>query len=282
MIGHRDTSSRLKEPVLDESRGARQWRFRPGYLFPIVALVLWAVVVPFLPTTRIPTPLSVFGFMWDELRGETVAPRSVYYNFAVSLARLGVGTVISMAIGVVVGTASGLSRPLNAFFRDYVVASLTMPGLIVALVAALWFGFGFLTPVITIVLTTFAYTATNVAEGVRDVPKDLVFMAKSFGLNRRKLMKHVVFPSLTPFLFVSLRYALSLGWKALTIAEIFGASDGAGWMLRFWYDANRIQSLIGYALFFAIVTVLLDRLFFAFLERRALRWRVDVSTAVRL
>lgn len=260
---------------------APRWKVRPAYLFPVIALLLWAAVVPFLPSAKVPTPVAVFSYMWEELRGDTVAPDSVYYNFGVSLLRLIIGASISMALGVVVGVASGLSRRLDAFFRDFVIGSLTIPGLIVALVTALWFGFGFLTPVVTVVITTFAYTASNLAEGVRDVPRDLVFMARSFRMSRSALFRHVVAPSLTPFMLVSLRYVLSLGWKALTIAEIFGASDGAGWMLRFWYDANRVQSLVGYAFFFAVVTVLLDRVFFELLARRLLRWRGDVSAVIR-
>ncbi len=260
----------------------RRWRgIRPAYLFPIAALVLWIVVTPFLPTERIPMPWKVLIFMWDELRLDTFAPHSVYFNFAISFARLGIGTITAMVIGAVVGVASGLSRDAAAFFRDYIVASLTLPGLIIALVAALWFGFGFLTPVVTVVIATFAYTATNIAEGVRAVPHDLLLMARSFRLSRRDTLRHVVIPSLVPFFFVSLRYTLSLGWKALTIAEIFGADTGAGWMLRFWYDANRLHSLLGYTFFFVIMTVLLDRVLFKFLEARLLRWRGDVSSAFR-
>ncbi|MPZ14939.1 MAG: ABC transporter permease subunit [Chloroflexi bacterium] len=262
-----------------ESRAASSWRLRPGYLFPFVAFALWAIIVPFLATERIPTPWPVLSFMWDELRGETVAPHSVYYNFGITLARLAVGTAAAMALGILVGVASGVSRLLDAFLRDYVLAALTMPGLIVALVAALWFGFAFLTPVVTVVVGTFAFTAANVAEGVRDVPRELLFMGRSFRLGRRQLLRHVIVPSLTPFLLVSLRYTLSLGYKALTIAEIFGASEGAGWMLRFWYDANRIHSLVGYSLFFAVLTVVLDRGFLNPLEKRVLRWREDVSKA---
>jgi len=260
----------------------RKWQaVRPGYLFPLAFLLFWIVIIPFLPTERIPTPWKVFAFMWDEIRGDTVAPDSVYYNFGISLARLAIGTVISMALGIVVGVISGISKLGEAFFRNYVVASLTMPGLIIALIAALWFGFGFLTPVVTVVFGTFAYTATNIAEGVRATPQDLIIMAKSFRFGRRKMLRHVILPALVPFLFVSLRYTLSLGWKALTIAEIFGASEGAGWMLRFWYDANRLHSLLGYTFFFGIVTVVLDRVLFDFLAKRLLGWRGDVVTALK-
>ena len=281
-------SAQVKLPPLspDNGAGPRQaaarplWRrVRSGYLFPIILLALWVIIVPNLPTEKIPTPGKVLTFMWDEIRVNTVAPKSVYYSFAISLARLAVGVVISMTIGMIVGVASGLSRRFDAFARDYVVASLVLPGLIVALVAALWFGFTFLTPVVTVVFATFAYTASNIAEGVRDVPRDLIFMADSFGVNRSAALRHVTLPSLVPFLFVSLRYTISLGWKALTIAEIFGADQGAGWMLRFWYDANRIQGLIGYTFFFAIVTVLVDRVLFEYLARRLLAWRGDVAGA---
>jgi ABC-type nitrate/sulfonate/bicarbonate transport system permease component len=258
-------------------RSTRRWRVRPAYLFPVVALLLWWAILPLLPSDKIPTPVRVLTYMWDELRFKTVAPDSVYANFGITLLRLLVGTVISMAVGFVVGIAAGRSRLADAFTRDYIVAALTIPGVIVAIIAAMWFGFGFFTPVITVVVTTFAYTATNLREGVRNVPTELTTMARAFQMKRSAILKHVVVPSLTPFLMVSLRYTLSLGWKSLTIAEIFGADEGAGWMLRFWYDANRLYSLIGYTFFFVVVTVLLDRVVFNRLARRVLAWRTDVA-----
>jgi len=55
--------------------------------------------------------------MWDELRGDTLAPYNVYETFAISLQRLGVGMAIAMVLGTIIGLGMGLSRKIDALFN---------------------------------------------------------------------------------------------------------------------------------------------------------------------
>ena len=63
------------------------------------------------------------------------------------------------------------------------VVGLAMPSLVWALIAAMWFGFGTTAPLITVVLAAVTFVVINVAEGVRNVPKDLLDMGT--GLRRQ-------------------------------------------------------------------------------------------------
>ena len=92
---------------------------------------------------------------------------------------------------------------------------------------------------------------------------------------RKKIILHVIVPSLMPFAFASLRYGLGNGWKGLVLAEVFAATNGAGWTIRYWYDAHRATGVFGYALFFVLFALLVERFAFQALSRRAFRWRGD-------
>lgn len=238
-----------------------------------VFLLGWQFVVPLLPTTLVPSVSEVANFMWDEIRGDTLAPNTVYQAFWISLKRLGVGFSIALAIGIPIGLAMGMSKAFNWFLHDFVVVGLAMPSLVWALVAAMWLGFGTTAPVITVVLAAVCFVIINVAEGVRDVPKELLDMADSYDMATRDKIRHVVMPSLMPFLFASLRYGLANGWKGLVLAEVFASTNGAGWMIRFWYDAHRAHGVVGYALFFLVVALILERLVFTRLYNWVFRWR---------
>jgi len=50
--------------------------------------------------------------------------------------------IIAMIIGTVIGLAMGLSKAVDAFLNDWVVAILAMPNLAWALFCSLAFGFG--------------------------------------------------------------------------------------------------------------------------------------------
>lgn len=239
----------------------------------ITFLVVWQVSIPLLPTLLVPTPAEVGEFMWNELRGDTLAPQTVYQAFGTSLGRLSLGLLIAFAIGIPIGLLMGLSKKADWFAHDFVVVGLAMPSLVWALIAAMWFGFGSIAPLITVVLAAWTFVAINVAEGVRNVPKDLLDMGKAYGVSRFDSIRYVIFPSLMPFFFAALRYALANAWKGLVLAELFASTNGAGWTIKFWYDAHRAQGIVGYALFFVIFALIVERLIFGRLSAYVFRWR---------
>jgi NitT/TauT family transport system permease protein len=105
------------------------------------------------------------------------------------------------------------------------------------------------------------------------VPKDLLDMGKAYGTSRFDSIRYIILPSLMPFFFAALRYALANAWKGLVLAELFASTNGAGWTIKFWYDAHRAQGIIGYALFFVIFALIVERLIFGRLSAYVFRWR---------
>ena len=268
----------------EPAHGARQKLTSLG-MAPVVSAVAfvlaWQILLMIVSTTALPTPLEVAGFMVDELRGDTLAPYTIYEAFGLSLMRLATGLVAAGLVGVVAGVLIGQSRLVSAFAYDFVLGTLMAPHLVFALLFAMWFGFGFFTPVWTVFLAAVPFVIINVAEGVRNVPKDLVDMSRAFGVGHGRVLREVVVPSLVPYLFAAGRYSVALGWKAIVLAEIWGASDGAGWVFRYWYDAHRVRALVGYALLFVVLVLALDQLVFRRLNDRATRWQQkDMKSSV--
>ncbi|AWT55408.1 ABC transporter permease [Mycolicibacterium smegmatis] len=264
-----------------------QWLMRSSWagrlLFPVVCLLFWLAAIKAVTTIWpfavdvLPTPWQVFGFMADELRGDTLAPHNMYVTFGISLQRLGIGMLIAMVIGTVIGIAMGLSKAVDAFFNDWVVAILAMPNLAWALFCSLAFGFGDVGPIVTVVLTGVPFVIINVREGVRNTPTDLYDMARAFGVPRDRVIRHVLIPSLLPFLFAAARYCFALGWKGLVVAEVFGGQDGAGWTIKFWYDAHRAYGVVGYALLFVIFALIFEKFMFDQLSKRLFKWRPAID-----
>lgn len=263
-----------RRPTL--AQRARSPRLAPAISI-LVFLIAWQASMPFSPSEEIPHPWEVARFIADELQGTTISPYTVYEAFGLSLGRLFVGLLIAAVIGVGLGVWMGMSRRTEAFFHDPVMGAMAMPHLVFALLFAMWLGFSFWTPVVTVILAAAPFVVINVAEGVRSVPKDLVDVARSYGVGRARTLRHVVIPSLIPFLFAAARYSVSIGWKALVVAELFGAEDGAGWVLRYFFDAHRITALVGYAFFFVILALALDLLLFKWLHGRLMRWLPTAS-----
>lgn len=277
------TSTTVASPAKKKRMRALKGPLSGRLAFPLVCLGVWLLSIELVTSIWpfavdvLPTPWQVAGFMWDELTGETLAPNNVYATFLISLQRLGAGMVLALLIGGVIGLAMGLSKSVNAFFNDWVVAILAMPNLAWALFCSLAFGFGDFGPIVTVVLTGVPYVIINVREGVRNAPTDLYDMARAFGVPRERTIRHVLIPSLMPFLFAAGRYAFALGWKGLVVAEVFGGQDGAGWTIKFWYDAHRAYGVIGYALLFVVFALVFEKFLFDRLSRRFFRWRPEAG-----
>jgi ABC-type nitrate/sulfonate/bicarbonate transport system permease component len=247
-------------------------------LFPFVVLGLWYFIYYTIDSRIFPTPQQVVVFMWEEVTltsgvsyGSVVS--NLYGQFIISIVRLTIGFFIALGLGTVIGLAMGLSKSVNAFFHDWVMAVLAMPALVWALFLGLALGFGHVGPVVAVVLAGIPFVIINVREGVRNTPKELFDMARAFGVPQNKITRHVLLPSLMPFFFAAIRYAYAIGWKGLVITEVFASDRGMGWTIKFWYDAHRAHGVIGYALFFIIFAMALEKLVFDPLADKAFKWR---------
>ena len=252
-------------------------------LFPFFVIALWYFIYFAIDSRIFPTPLKVAEFMWEEItltsgvRYSSVG-ENLYAQFGISIVRLTVGFLVAMVVGTVIGLGMGLSKAADAFFHDWVMAILAMPALVWALFFGVAFGFGHAAPVLTVIFAGIPFVIINVREGVRNTPKELIDMAKAFEVPDNRITRHVFLPSLMPFFFAALRYAYSIGWKGLVIAEVFGSQVGMGWTIKFWYDAHRAHGVIGYALFFIFFALALEKLVFDPLARRAFKWRPSLDT----
>lgn len=256
--------------VLKSNRAAR-------LLFPVAVLALWQLGYMVMATQILPSPAEVLNFMWDEIRLDTLSRHTLYQSFAISLGRLVIGFSIAMVVGTAIGLLMGLSRPVEYFLYDTVVVVLAIPSLVWGLMTGLLFGFGNQAPIVTVMAVGIPFVILNVLEGVKNSPKELSDMARSFNVPRRRVVRHVLVPSLLPFLFAALRYGFANGWKGLVLAEVFAATNGAGWTIRYWYDAHRGQGVIGYALFFVLFALFIERGVFERMSRRVFRWRPSLA-----
>jgi NitT/TauT family transport system permease protein len=242
---------------------------------PLLFLVAWQVIAPMIPSRILPMPADVVEAMWEQLRDG-----SLLDAFWVSLARLAVGFVLALVVGTVVGLAMGMSPRIEAMLHDFVVVGLTFPYLIWGLLVAMWFGFGPIGPVLVVFIAGLPYVILNASEGVRDVSKELRDMATAYEVPRERILRHLIVPSLSPFFFASLRYGLANGWKGLVLAEVFAATSGAGYVINEMREYGDFAGVVGFAVYFAIFSIVVERLVFGRLSRRVFRWRPMIAREV--
>lgn len=235
---------------------------------PLLFLLAWQLIAPLIPSRILPMPVDVAREMWDLLLDGTVVEA-----FSISLGRLAIGFALALLVGTVLGLAMGMSPRIEALLHDFVVVGLTFPYLIWGLLVAIWFGFEGQGPIIVVFIAGLPYVIINASEGVRNVSKDLRDMASAYDVGDARVVRHLVVPSLMPFFFASLRYGLANGWKGLVLAEVFAADAGAGYQIAEFRDYGNFEGVVGFAIYFALFSIVVERLVFGRLSRRVFRWR---------
>ena len=190
-----------------------------------------------------------------------------------TLLRIFEGLVMSMLIGGVLGLLMGLRRNIEAFFDSWIMVLLTFPAVCWAFLAVLWFGLSSVAPVLTIVLIVFPFVSLNIWEGTKAVEKSLIDMAHVYRANRWLMVRKVLIPQLMPYVFSSLRIALSLSWKIALVGEAFGVGTGVGQKLVYWFQDTRVDMMLAWGLSFMVVMVFIDVVVFRLWERRTFAWR---------
>jgi NitT/TauT family transport system permease protein len=240
------------------------WRLA-GYTLFIGA---WALVSSLTEPYILPSPLEVLREM-----GEVVRRDDFWVNVFATLNHLAIGFTIAFFLGTAIGIAMGRSPYWDGFFRDYVMLTLTTPGLVFALICVMIFGLLDIGPIVAIVLTSFAHVTVNVVEGVRAIPRDLMDMATAYGVDRRTRIRNIVLPAVAPFLFVAVRYGFAIAWKITALTELFGQTDGVGIQIRVEFLFFDIAGVLAWAFFLVGFALVMERLVLQRLERRFFRWR---------
>jgi len=242
----------------------------------VVALLAWEALSLFFPPVIFPGPWTLLERM--------VAIYSDPASYAVigqTLLRIFEGFAISMLAGTAFGIVMGLKRDVEIFFDTWIMVLLTVPAVCWAFLSVLWFGISDAAPILTIVLIVFPFVVINIWEGTKAMDKELLEMGSVYRADRSLIFRKVIIPQLMPYIFSSLRIALSLSWKIALVAEAFGAGNGIGQELINWFQDTRVDMMLAWGVSFMIVMVLIDLLAFRLWARRVFAWRPQLATWVR-
>jgi NitT/TauT family transport system permease protein len=238
----------------------------------LLIIGVWQLTAPLIGSRLLPMPVEVIEEIWV-----LAVEGTIWSAFATSLLRLAIGLALAFVVGGSLGLLLGISPRAEAFAHDFIVIGLTFPYLIWGILVSMWFGFGDVGPILVVFIAALPFFAVNISEGVRDVSRDLLDVARSYRVPRSRLLRHLVIPSLSPFLFAGLRYGLANGWKGLVLAEVFAATSGAGWEIAGMRDIGNAAGVVAYAVYFATFSILVERLVFGRLSAWVFRWRPEES-----
>lgn len=186
----------------------------------------WLVVVAFeVESYLVPTPGQVTSAF-------TRMPGYLLDNARVTLVETLAGFALTVAGGLVLGGLLAASRLLEQALYPVLVALNAVPKLAFAPLLVVWMGFGHAPKIVMVVLMCFFPVVLATVAGLTSTPKDLVELARSLSASRRQTFVKVRLRAALPQIFVGLKTAMPLAVIGALVGELFGASEGLGYVIQ--------------------------------------------------
>jgi NitT/TauT family transport system permease protein len=164
-----------------------------------------------------------------------------------------------------------LPRLTNAI-EPYIMASVGVPKYALVPLFILWVGIDDAPKLWLVGLLVFYPVFIAVFAGIRNVDRRLINMARVAGAGEATISREVVWNSLLPFFFASLKIALPRAISATIIGEFLVGNEGLGYLIE-----NSRQNFDTTGVFVGIVVstaiVLLINAILVWLDRRHSAWR---------
>ncbi|RXZ80045.1 ABC transporter permease [Paenibacillaceae bacterium] len=240
-----------------------------GAAFPVILVVIWqtAGFLGIIDSFFLPTPWEIAnGFYSLIVSGE------LFQHLSVSLRRAAAGFLSGGVAAFLLGVWTGFSRKSEDFIDPTLQIIRIVPGLALAPLIILWFGFGETSKIVIIAIGSFFPIYINTFLGIRSVENKLYEVSRVLQFSRYRRLIKLVVPSSLPHLLLGVRLSLAIAWLSLIVAELVGASAGVGSLILSSAQHGRTDLVFVGVIIFAIVGKLVDS-FIKLLEQRWLKWR---------
>ncbi len=216
----------------------------------------------------ISSPTAVLARLWEWFSTGTIFPHVWATLYATVLGFL-IGAVAGVALGVWLGLSVFASRLLNPF----IWAFNALPKVALAPLFILWFGLDISSKVAMGAVLVVFLVFLNTFAGVREVDPDLVDTLRLMGATRQQILRKVVLPSATSWIFVGLKTAVPYALIGTIIGEMIAATRGLGYLVQRAGSEFDTAGVFAALVVIAFVAVALNELVGA-VQTRLERWKI--------
>jgi ABC-type nitrate/sulfonate/bicarbonate transport system permease component/ABC-type nitrate/sulfonate/bicarbonate transport system substrate-binding protein len=202
-----------------------RWRGWTQLVLPLalVSLVfaIWEAVIKLFTIAPyvLPSPSAVFSAMsddWDVLQG---------YTFT-TLKEFVFGFVVGIAIGFVLAVVMAHSRIVQRGLYPLLIASQAVPIIAIAAALTIWLGFGLTPKIVIVALIVFFPVVVNVLDGLANVDRDAIALARAMGASPARIFLHIRLPATLTPLFSALKLAATFSVTGAVLGEWVASTNG--------------------------------------------------------
>ncbi|MGI5853263.1 MAG: ABC transporter permease [Bacillota bacterium] len=242
----------------------------PVIIMVIAILICWEAAVKLfdLPPWLLPAPSKVLI--------ELYAERAVLIRHSLrTLSEALLGMSISIMSGLALGAAIFYAPLLRKTLYPLLVASQTVPMVVLAPLLVIWFGYGLLPKILIVTLACFFPIAINTVTGLQSVDPDLIRLFQSFGAKPMAIFRIAQWPAAIPAILSGTKVAASYAVMAAVVGEWMGSDSGLGvYIIRSAHSFLTVRVFAGILLVSVYSIILFGAV--GLIEKKATFWQYDI------
>lgn len=226
------------------------------YIYQSIVLAFVILIWHIFSSEIIPSPMQVL----DAFR-LIIDNNSLQIGIIDSLYRYGIGLILGVIFGVIIGFIFGYNPKFaQAFDPLFNILRPISPIAWVPIILII-FGIGDLPTIFIIAYSVFFPMVLLSTKAIKDLPSQLILVAKNFGASKLQIFTGVIIPSSFLSLISSLKLAAALAWINLVVGEMLGAQTGLGYMIIDSRNQLRIDILIATIITIGIIGMIINTIF---------------------
>jgi len=177
----------------------------------------------------------------------------------VSLERALGGFALAAVVGILLGIVMGRSRFVAALLDPLFSGTYAVPKLALFPIFIFVFGIGSLSKVALVFLECLYPIVIMTYAGAREVQEKLLWSARNMGASRAAILRRVVIPATTPFIFAGFRVAVPVAMIVVVITEMISSADGLGYQVIYAMASLKTDRMLAVVVVIAALGWLLDK-----------------------
>jgi NitT/TauT family transport system permease protein len=249
-------------------------RIAMPWLATIALFLIWEVACILFQTPEIvlPKPSRIFIVGYERW--------SILLEFCLqTLWTTVIGFVLAIGAGVLIGLAIGASPFVYSGLYPLLIAFNAIPKVAIVPILMIWLGVGAAPAIITAFVISFFPIVVNVATGLATIEPEMRDVMRSLGASNYEILTKVGIPRAMPYLFASLKVAITLAFIGSVISETVGGNRGIGFLMLSAGARNDTPTTFAGLFAIAIMGVLMYALC-ALIEQRMTRWAFRGETRI--
>jgi ABC-type nitrate/sulfonate/bicarbonate transport system permease component len=193
-----------------------------------------------------------------------------------TLRSVGIGMLISMAIGIPIGLVIGRSVVLHGLLEPLIGVMYSVPFVVFLPIIIFWFGIDDTARLVIVVWSAVFPLLINVISGARNLDSNFLQVSRVFCAGRLRTLWSVALPGTMPYILAGLRQAVGRSLVGAIVAEFFMGTSGLGYVVQAETANFQLDHSMAAIAVIAAIAVVLTR-GVAWLEGRLTFWSASIG-----